>query len=57
MTAGKDIFSRKKDCRMSTSSPFLLFFNTLSDRLAGNGSAFFLFHDSGYISMLMANNS
>jgi hypothetical protein len=28
---------------MSTSSPFLLFFNTLSDRLASNGSAFFCF--------------
>jgi len=27
---------------MSTSSPFLLFFNTLSDRLARNGTAFFV---------------
>jgi len=26
---------------MSTSSPFLLFFNTLSDRLVRNGTAFF----------------
>jgi len=41
MIAEKDIFSRKKDCRMSTSSPFLLFFNTLSDRLVTNDPAFF----------------
>ena len=40
MTAGKDIFPRKKDCRVSTSSPFLLFFNTLSDRLAISDPAF-----------------
>jgi len=46
MTAGKDIFSRKKDCRVSTSSPFLLFFNTLSDRLGVDVPAFYLITNS-----------
>ena len=31
---------QKKDCRMSVSSPFPLFFNTLNDRLVISGSAF-----------------
>ncbi|MGA2959163.1 MAG: hypothetical protein ABSF48_26015, partial [Thermodesulfobacteriota bacterium] len=33
---------QKKNCRVSISSPFPRFFNTLSDRLGPNSSAFFI---------------
>jgi len=34
LAVGEDFFQKEKDRRYSVSSPFSLFFNTLSDRLA-----------------------